>query len=181
MRGLMIFANKMEDNEALSTLALLKRAGYNIESASIEDDFLVTTSYGLECNADRLLYDLNLDNYDFLIIPGGPYSKEILQSDQIIKKTAKEFNQKNKMIAAICAAPAFLGVIGLLDGKEFTCIPGMENYAPKGTYLADKKAVTDANIITARSAGAVIEYVYEIIKYLDSEDSAKDLLKKLMY
>jgi len=181
MKGLIIFADKMEDNESLSTLALLRRAGYVIDSAAFKDDFEVTTSYGIDVVADRLLADLNLANYDYLIIPGGPWAKTQVQSTTIVDQVIQEFAASGKMIAAICAAPGFLGKAGLLDGKQFTCFPDTQQWAPQGHYRPELKAVTDQNIITARSAGAVMEFVCEIITYLDGENKAQELLKALLY
>ncbi|MDV3200006.1 MAG: DJ-1/PfpI family protein [Candidatus Phytoplasma australasiaticum] len=36
------------------------------------------------------------------------------------------FSDSNKIIAAICAAPAFLGKLNLLKKNSFTCFPGYE-------------------------------------------------------
>ena len=38
--------------------------------------------------------------------------------------------------------------------------------------------MVDHNIITGRSAGAVYEFSYEIVKYLLGEDKAESLFKK---
>ncbi len=52
---------------------------------------------------------------------------------------------------------------------------------PKGNYLPDKKAVRDGNIITARGAGAVYEFAYEIVSYFKGESKAKTLLKSILF
>lgn len=181
MKGLMIFANMMEDNEAISTMALLRRAGIEVQSASITGDFEVTTAFGVEVNADRLLNSLNLDNYSFLIVPGGPYVKDIVDTDEKICQAIKHFADKNQLIAAICAAPSLLGKLGLLENKTYTCYPGFETYASNGIYREDLKAITDGNIITARSAGAIIEFVTQIITFLKTADDAEELLAKIIF
>jgi 4-methyl-5(b-hydroxyethyl)-thiazole monophosphate biosynthesis len=52
---------------------------------------------------------------------------------------------------------------------------------PKGTYHPKEKAVTDGNIITARSAGAVYEFAYAITSYLLGEHKASELYKSILY
>lgn len=180
MKGLLILSHKMEDVEALGTRALLKRAGLEITTATFEDTLEIQTSYGLFVKADYFAFDLQMNNYDFLIIPGGRYVSQIVDQDVNIKRLCKEFFHEKKMIAAICAGPRFLGQAGLLTGVNFTAFTEI-NDAPDGIYHKEVKAMVDHNIITGRSAGAVYEFSYEIVKYLLGEDKAESLFKNIQY
>ena len=180
MKGLLIFSHHMEDVEALGTRALLKRAGLDITTATFEDTLEIQTSYGLSIKADYFAFDLQMNNYDFLIIPGGRYVSLIVDQDVNIKRLCKEFHHEKKMIAAICAGPRFLGQAGLLDGIHFTAYTNIDD-APQGIYHKEVKTIVDQSIITARSAGAVYEFAYEIVKYLLGEDKAVALLKNIQY
>lgn len=181
MKGLIIFNDRMEDVEALATRALLVRAGLEMDSATMNPSLEVMTSYGLSVNADIILKDVKTNNYDFLVIPGGPYVAQIVDKDKAIKKLTKSFIKADKLVAAICAGPRFLGQIDALYGKKFTCFPGCEIDMPDGKYLPKKKVVKDKNIITARGAGVVYEFVFEIVKTLKNEASAKQLLSRIQY
>ena len=181
MKGLLVFSHHMEDGEALTTRALLRRAGLDIHSITFESTKDIETSYGLIVKADHFAHDIHLDHYDFLIIPGGRYVAENIEHDVHIKEIIKFFDRKNKMIAAICAGPRFLGRTGILDGKQFTAFTGSEKDAQKGIYCPEKKAVRDGHIITARGAGAVYEFAYEIVSYLLGEEKAKQLLASILY
>lgn len=55
-----------------------------------------------------------------------------------------------KLVAAICAAPSILGHKGLLEGKEATCFPGMEQEL-YGVKLSDRFVCKDGLFITARA------------------------------
>ena len=46
----------------------------------------------------------------------------------------KDFNQKGKWIAAICAGPIALEKAGVIENKQFTCYPGFESEIPSGIY-----------------------------------------------
>ncbi len=181
MRGLIVFSDHMEDVEALATRALLVRAGFEMDSATINDNLEVISAFGQLLKVDKMLKDINTNDYDFFVIPGGAYVAKIIDKDVIIKRFAKAFNEQNKIIAAICAGPRFLGQAELLDDKKYTCFPGSEKDMPLGKYLPKKKAVKDGNIITARGAGVVYEFVYEIVKALKDEKSAKALLARIQY
>jgi protein deglycase len=69
----------------------------------------------------------------------------------------------------------------LLNGIKYTAYTGSNVDMPKGIYLPELKAVKDNNIITARGAGAVYEFSYEITNYLLGEEKAKALLKNILY
>lgn len=181
MKGLLILSNLVEDIEAIGTRDLLKRAGLDITTATYEESLTITTSYGLEICVDEFAQNLKTEDFDFLIIPGGPYVGKTVDDDQDIKELAKTFHKQNKLIAAICAGPRFLGQAGLLDGKNYTAFRGSAKDAPKGTYHPDKKAMRDGQIITARGAGAVYEFAYEITAHLLSQEKAEEVRERIMY
>ncbi len=177
-KGLLLLSDNCEDLEAIGTKALLQRAGIHIETATFNKDKTVKGAYGTVIKADLDALDITTD-YDLLIIPGGSYVIHTIASDKTIKSVIKRFTNKDKVIAAICAAPMFLGEMGLLKDKNYTAFPGCENDAYKGVYQSALKAVTDGKIITGRSAGAIYEFAYEIVKYFKGEDQAKQLLKEI--
>jgi 4-methyl-5(b-hydroxyethyl)-thiazole monophosphate biosynthesis len=181
MKGLIVFSNDMEDGEALTTRALLRRAGLEVDSVTFQQNKHILTAFGLNVEADYLYQDISFSDYEFVVIPGGKYVAKVVNDDHHIKELATYFYNHKKLVAAICAGPRFLGQAGLLDDKKFTCFTGSEIDMPKGIYLPAKKAVRDGKIITARGAGAVYEFAYEIIHYLLGEEKAESLLKNILY
>ncbi len=181
VKGLLLLANDVEDIEALGTRALLIRAGFDIVTMTFEKSLTVRTSYGLSVKADKNGKELDVGEYDFLVIPGGPYVAKKIDKEQSIKKLAKSFTDKKKTVCAICAGPRFLARAGLLDNKKFTAFPGSEKDAPNGIYRPEKKAVNHKGIITARGPGAVYDFVYEIVAELQGAKKAKALLKDIQY
>lgn len=181
MKGLIVFSTNMEDVEALGTRALLRRAGIDMHSITFENTKEITTAFKQQLIVDYLMDEIDFDTYDFIVIPGGKYVSQIVDQDVNIKHIATQFYQKNKLVAAICAGPRFLGQAGILDGKSFTAYKGSEIDMPKGLYLPHKKAVRDQNIITARGAGAIYEFAYEIVRYLFDENKANSLLENILF
>jgi 4-methyl-5(b-hydroxyethyl)-thiazole monophosphate biosynthesis len=181
MRGLLILSNFVEDMEALGTRDLLKRAGIEIVTATFETSLQIITSYGLHLKADDYAQNITIDGYDFLIIPGGPYVGKVVDQDRDIKELVRDFYDQGKLVTAICAGPRFLGQIGLLDGKHYTAFHGSNKDALKGYYHPEEKVVIDGRIITARGAGVIYDFAYEITKYLLSEEKAKEVQKNMMF
>lgn len=180
MKGLIIFSHDMEDGEALATRALLIRAGLEVISITFEKTLDIVTAFGLKVKADFFAEDINIYDYDFLIIPGGKYVAKVIDKDVEIKRLAKIFYAQDKLVAAICAAPRFLGQAGLLNGRSFTAFKGSEVDMEKGIYLPSYKAIRDSNIITARGAGAITHFTFEIVKYLLGDAEANALLDSIL-
>ena len=183
MKGIMIVGNNIEDGEALLTRDLLLRAGLKIDLVTIyKSNRSIRTAYGLDIKANYAMNQVELFEYDFLVIPGGAWVNDILSApnNQIVSKLALHYYNNDKLVAAICAAPRFLGVEYLLKGKEFTCFPGCETKI-EGNYRPDKKVVVDDGIITAKGLGAVFEFSYEIIRYLLGREAAEKVFQDTQY
>ena len=181
MKGLLVLSHNVEDGEALTTRALLRRAGLDVVTVTFENTLDIKTAFGLLVKADYFAHQVHLDEYEFVVIPGGKYVSLVVDNDVHIKELVKYFDHNQKLVAAICAGPRFLGQAGLLNGRSFTAFTGSEIDMPKGIYLPTLKAVKDKNIITARGAGAVYEFAYEITSYLLGEEKAKALLSSILY
>jgi 4-methyl-5(b-hydroxyethyl)-thiazole monophosphate biosynthesis len=174
MKGLMILYNNFEDCEALVTRALLMKNNFEIITATPNTNLKVFSSQKLEIKSNLHIDQIQLKEYDFLIIPGGPYVENILikEKNNNLKKIlniTEYFAQNKKVIGAICAGPSFLGYLGLLKNHNFTCYPGYEKYIKEGKYCPTEKAITSGNFVTSRSPDTVFEFSYHLIKKLLSK------------
>ena len=180
MKGLILLRNNFEDTEAIVTIDLIKRANILIDTVSCEKDLNVVSKYGLNITCDNHLDKVDLNDYSFLVIPGGAAVMAHLESKKTFD-TVKHFEEKNELIASICAAPSILGTLNLLDDEEFVCFPSFEKYSVNGIYKEDEKVVVANNHITSKACGTVFEFAYEIIKYLKDEDTANKVFKEIYY
>jgi putative intracellular protease/amidase len=129
---------------------------------------LITSMGGLQIRPTTSLSELNFEDLDMLILPGGT-AWEKGENKEITKFTKHVF-EKGKPIAAICAATTYLGQLGLLNDLKHTSndLNYLKGIAPK--YRGDENyqnslAVTDRNIITANGI-APIEFAREIFKII---------------
>lgn len=180
MKGLILLANHFEDVEALITIDMLRRAKIDVDLISMNDNLEVITQSNITIKADMLYNEINLDDYSFLIIPGGKATFETHHHHPFTKSAINKFCNNHQLIATICAAPSILGRMGLLDYKEYTCFPECEEYMPKG-LLQNKDVVVFDNLITSKAAGTTFMFAYEIIKYLTDETHALKVLNSVYY
>ncbi len=150
--------------------------GYNYE--------LVVSESGLCYKPDLTLQEaIKLEDVEGLIIPGGPISNQKQELTQLIIK----LYQEEKMLAAICCGPQYLGRAGILNKCNFTtsCSTdkiktlGVVDPFPRENYVEDR-VVTDKNIITAKGR-AFVDFSFAIFDYLgvyQGQDSEKEKLFK---
>lgn len=173
----MVVTDGFEDIEAVGTLAILRRAQLDLTFAAI-DSTKACGRYGLNVVDLVNLKDVNIQDYDMLIIPGGPeYIAE--EKNPEFLKMVTNFYDHDKYIAAICAAPTILGHLGFLKGKKYTCFTSMnEDFG--GEYV-DKYSVIDGKLITGRSAAAVIDFAFDIVKVCTSSEYAQKVKDSIYY
>ena len=174
MEGVYIFlADGFEDMEALATCDVLRRAGLQVELVSIKSDTAVTSSHGVDIDAEWVLEDMEtvtagVSEADVMIFPGGmPGSKSLASCKKLIQ-AMKAHYKAGGTLAAICAAPGL--VLSQLDdvkGLEFTCFDGFEQpLVDKGAVFTPRPAVRSGRIITGRSAGHAVAFALKIVEAL---------------
>ena len=118
-RVLCLLAPGFEEIETVTPIDLLRRAGAEVVVASLNGENAVTGRSKLTLLADAALADVAGQDFDLLLVPGGP-GVQALRADGRPAKLAREFSEAGKPVAAICAAPAVLKDANLLENKKFT-------------------------------------------------------------
>lgn len=181
MKAALFLVDGFEEMEALAPVDILRRAEVTVDTVSITSENIVRSSRNVVVLADKVIEDIDFNDYAMIILPGGPGTKNYFSSELLLKKL-KEFSVSKK-IAAICAAPTVLSKIGLLDGKKATCFPACENdLIEDGAILIENaKVVRDGNIVTGRAAGTAIDFALELVKVLVSEEKSLEIKKQIVY
>jgi len=173
------FAEGFEEVEALSVVDTLRRAGITIQMVSITGKKTVTGAHGITITMDALFHEINFNDADGLVLPGGMPGTENLQQFLPLEMLLRDFYAKKKMIAAICAAPKILGNLGLLEGRKATCYPGVEETL-KGATISNQTVVVDDFIITGRGVGVALDFALAIVKYIKGSEMASTLREKMV-
>jgi 4-methyl-5(b-hydroxyethyl)-thiazole monophosphate biosynthesis len=118
-RVLCLLAPGFEEIETVTPIDLLRRAGAEVVVASLNGESAVTGRSKLTLLADAALADVAGQDFDLLLVPGGP-GVQALRADGRPAKLAREYFEAGKPVAAICAAPAVLKDANLLENKKFT-------------------------------------------------------------
>lgn len=180
MNILVFLANGFEEVEALTVVDYLRRMEIEVDMVSITDDKQVAGAHGINVLVDKRIKDINSNDYDGLVIPGGlPGSTNLRDNDRVIE-IVKSMNQDQKMIAAICAGPIVLDRAGIIKDKSITSYPGFEDDLKEANYK-EESAVRDGNIITSRGPSLAIDFAIEIVRYLLDEEKVEELKADILY
>lgn len=175
-RGYILLAEGFELIEALTPLDVLRRGGIDVKLVSISKDLKVKSSNNVEIISD-IIYDFSIVSQgDFLILPGGYPGYENLNNSPLIPEILDYYNKNKKIIAAICGAPLVLFEKGMLENILFTCHRAILHDVDV-THFVNKKAVTCENIVTSQGAGTSLEFSFEILKQLLSNEQIIKLKK----
>lgn len=163
-RAAVVLAEGFEEIEALTPVDLLRRAGVGVSVVGLTSP-QITGARGIRVTADMLLEEFD-GKTDLLILPGGmPGSRNLAQSARLRELIAIRI-KNNEYVAAICAAPALvLGEAGFLQGRKFTCYPGMESHVPGGVYTS-RAVESDGPLITSRGVGTAAAFSLALIELL---------------
>lgn len=168
---LMVVAFKnFKDEEYFVTKEVLEKAGYLVETTSNQTGKALGVE-GNEVIITLSLKDINPLSYEGIVFVGGPGMAQELDNKDF-QNLAKAFVENNKLVAAICVAPALLAKANLLKGIKATIwssnldksfVKILENY---GALYENKSVVQDGKIITANGPDAALEFGKSIVNLL---------------
>ncbi|MCY6353733.1 DJ-1 family glyoxalase III [Clostridium sp. ZS2-4] len=176
MKKVVVFlAEGFEEIEALTVVDILRRANITCDTCSLKGK-QVKGAHNIIIEADKVIDELDIIEYEGLILPGGmPGSTNLKECDKILT-WVKEFNEEGKLIAAICAAPIVLGKAEIVKGRRVTSYPGFEGELKEAIYC-EEVVVEDSNIITSRGPATSVYFALKLVERLVGKDTA-DMLKK---
>ena len=168
------FADGFEEIEAFTSVDVMRRAGLNVEMVTVTPDEIVTGAHDVPVLCDKNIENCDFFDADLILLPGGMPGAATLEKSADLRRLITRFAEQNKPIAAICAAPMILGIMGLLKGRKATCYPAFEQYL-EGAEYTGKQVEKDGNIITGIGPGSAMEFALAVVELLLGKDKVQEL------
>ena len=175
----MMLGTGFEVTEAMVPLVMMRRAGIDVCTVGINGK-TVYGSRDIGIVADIELGEMDLTNLEGIILPGGLGGVASIKASQSALDAVKFAFDNNKLVAAICAGPTVLAMLGITDGKHATCYPGCETQMGSAVMVPDAAAVTDGNVITGTSAGCAIPFALQLITALKGKEAADNVAQQIV-
>lgn len=164
-KAVILLAEGYEEVEAMTPVDLLRRVNVDVQVVSASGEKVVKGSHQIGIETDVVLADVDINNTDLLILPGGMPGTKNLDENEAVRKLVMDFYEKEKYVAAICAAPSVFGHLGILKGRKATCYPGFETELEGAEYV-EVPVVKDGHVITSRGVGTAVAFGLKLVEVM---------------
>ena len=171
-------SNGFEEIEAICVIDICRRANIEVKIAAVEE-LLTVGAHNIKIQADCKIEDINSDDFDMIVLPGGLPNAFTLAENNKVQSLLKEFKEKKKKIAAICAAPYALHKADVLN-ENFTCYPSFEEKIRLNGYHNNDSIVIDNDVITSRGPATAMVFALEIVNILCGEETYNQVKNGLL-
>jgi 4-methyl-5(b-hydroxyethyl)-thiazole monophosphate biosynthesis len=179
MKVLIPMANGCEEMEAVIIIDTLRRAEWDVTTAGLTAG-TIEASRGVKLVPDTTWDQINPDDFDMLLLPGGFGGTEALMTHAGVQQALRDFNEKKKWVGSICAAALALHEAGVLTGKRFTCYPGVEEKLPPNVQPVNEIVVVDGHLITSQGPGTAFEFALKVIAECSSPNLSAEVRAGLL-
>jgi len=165
---LIITAPLFEDTELLYPYYRLKEEGYHVEVAA-PNSGRVEGKHGYFVNAEKDFSEVNPEDYDALVIPGGRAPERVRLYEEAIN-IVRHFFENSKPVATICHGPQVLISANVVKGRKGTSYIGIrDDLIAAGLEYIDSPVIVDGNWVSSRHPGDLHVWIKEFIKLLEGQ------------
>lgn len=166
----MLVGPGFEDLEFWAVYIRVKEEGARILVMGMKQgETYSSKSGGLKATAEYGPNDLDADDLDALLIPGGWAPDQLRRVPEFIELIRK-MDQADKILGFICHAGWLAASAGILEGRKVTGSLGIrDDMVNAGAVWVDLPAFRDKNIVWGRVVADIPDYNREVIKALSSE------------
>lgn len=176
---LVLLSPGFEEIEAITIIDILRRADISVTICGLEKNS-VTGSHEITVNCDLYYKDVNIDDFNFIVLPGGQPGTDNLKKNTTVIEWLQNFNKENKTIGAICAAPIVLKEANIINSVNVTSYPSESDKFDKTCY-SEQNVVKDKNIITSRGVGTALDFALELAEIIQGKKIRENLASKILW
>jgi protease I len=184
---LMLVGDYVEDYEVMVPFQALQMVGHTVHAVcpgkkagdfvrtavhDFEGDQTYSEKPGHNFTLNASFEEIDVQNYDALVIPGGRAPEYIRLNPEVIEMV-QHFGAADKPIAAICHGAQLLAAAGVVKGKSCTAYPAVgPDVAGAGGEYVDipvDEAHVDGNLVTAPAWPAHPEWLAAFLKVLGTQ------------
>ncbi len=147
-------ADGFEQSELEQPMEALKAAGAEVQIVSVKTGSIQGMQHmeqGDTFSVDIALDQVDAENFDAVVIPGGLYNPDTLRSTPEAVDFVRAFASAGKPICSICHGPWVLIEAGIVKGRKLTSWPAIQtDLKNAGANWVDEEVVVDNGLVTSR-------------------------------
>ena len=161
-RILVLAESRYQELELWYPVLRFRGAGADVVVASPARGALYASKIGYPVRSDASVEEIDPDDIDALIIPGG-FAPEGMRRSQPLLDLVRKTYENGTIVAAICHAGWVLASAGIARGHRLTCVPIIrDDLLSAGADYTDAPVVRDGNLITSRLPNDLPAFCAEI-------------------
>lgn len=159
-----LLGDGFEELEVVAPTDILRRGGVEVKLVALKGK-TVRGAHGIALEADLTLDEAKASEAEGIFVPGGMGGVNAISGCPAALALLKEVAQAGGYVTAICAGPTVLAKLGLLEGKNATCYPGMEEELT-GAECSQERVVVDGKTVTSRAPGTAMAFGFRLLELL---------------
>ena len=165
-RAVIITGPGFQDEEVIYPYYRLLEEGYKTDIAT-KDGAVVYGKYGVPARATMSVSDLNVDNFDMVILPGGFEAPDRVRLLPEVQEFVRKMDEQKKLVAAICHGPWIMISAGITKGRKMTAFWSIEaDIRNSGAdYQHKVPVVIDENFITSPHYNNNGDFMKAVVNY----------------
>lgn len=179
---LIISQDGFEHSELFSPREAMNKHGATVHLASEKTDPIKSwkdNNWGEEITPDLTFENVDVSNYDALIIPGGQINPDLLRVNDDAVNIVKSFAKDGKVIAAICHGPWLLAEADIIKGRDITSYASIKtDMINAGGNWTDTEVAVDNGIVTSRSPEDIDAFNRKIVEEIQEGTHKREKLKQ---
>jgi len=149
---------------------------------------IVRSTFNVDVTVDKLIDEVNVDDYDALSIPGGfaEYGFYEEAYSEGFMAVIRQFHVANKLIATICVGALPVGKSGILVGKSATTYHLRDGYRQRelatfGVNVVNESIVFDDKVITSYCPQTAAHVALKMLGLLTDEHTEQTVKLAMGY
>lgn len=164
---LSLIHSDFEDLEFWYPILRLKEEGVEVIVAGEKAGETYIGKYGVPANSDYAFSEINVEEFDGILIPGGWAPDKLRRFPEVID-IVRKMNDENKVVGQICHAGWVAISAKILKGKKVTSTPGIkDDMENAGATWIDEAVVVDKNLVSSRRPMDLPLYMKKYIEVLN--------------
>ena len=148
-KALILTGKFVQDHEFIYPYYRLKEEEFEV-SVATEDGQETVGALGTKIPVDSMVDEINPNDYNLLIIPGGAKAMEYMRQNKKILNIITNWNKEGKVIASICHGSQLLISAHVVKGRKISGYYSIkDDINNAGAIYIDAPFVVDNNIITS--------------------------------
>ena len=147
--ALIITGKNVQDHEFIYPYYRLQESGFKVDVATDGKTEVMGQLGAARVTPTLDIKDLNPDDFQVLVLPGGAKCMEYVRQDRRIMDFITKFHAQGKVIGSICHAAQLLISAKVVKGKRISGYYSLkDDIENAGAIYVDEPVVSDSNIIS---------------------------------